>query len=244
MHLHCRGGETLVSLDLYEILALSAAVIAILMLGTTHLRVNLYFYALHTVVVAMMAWLIGTFSSHHDEMFMPQFFSTLGIQLQAHAVQAVFFGLFKGIAVPIFLMRIIKHIQAESDSGTLLAPAITMHLSVLLLGASYLLAAQLPGLAGEADSRIGAMAAMSLLFTGILLMLTRRLAISQIIGFLVMENGIYLFALTQTSGMPMIVEMGILLDVLVGVMITGLLLFGIKKSFEHIDVTQLTDLRD
>jgi hydrogenase-4 membrane subunit HyfE len=59
-----------------------------------------------------------------------------------------------------------------------------------------------------------------------------------------MENGIYLFALTQTHGMPMIVEMGILLDVLVGVMITGLLLFNIKKSFEHIDVTQLTDLRD
>lgn len=75
-------------------------------------------------------------------------------------------------------------------------------------------------------------------------MLTRKLAISQIVGFLVMENGIYLFALTQTHGMPMIVEMGILLDVLVGVMITGMLLFNIKKSFEHIDVTQLTDLRD
>jgi hydrogenase-4 component E len=85
---------------------------------------------------------------------------------------------------------------------------------------------------------------MSLVFSGMLLMLTRRLAISQIIGFLVMENGIYLFALTQTRGMPMIVEMGVLLDVLVGVMITGLLLFNIKKSFEHIDVTQLTDLRD
>ena len=232
------------SLDLYEILALSAAVIAILMLGTTHLRVNLWFYGVHTVVVAMMTWLIGTFSTHHDEMFMPQFFGPLNISLQAHAVQAIFFGLFKGIAVPLFLMRIIRHIQVESDSGTLLPTALTMHLNVLLLGASYLLAAQLPGLGVEGDSRIGAMAGMSLLFTGILLMLTRRLAISQIIGFLVMENGIYLFALTQTFGMPMIVEMGILLDVLVGVMITGLLLFGIKKSFEHIDVTQLTDLKD
>ena len=67
---------------------------------------------------------------------------------------------------------------------------------------------------------------------------------SQIIGFLTMENGIFIFALTQTAGMPMLVEMGILLDVLVGVMITGLLLFGIKKSFEHIDVTQMTELKD
>jgi hydrogenase-4 component E len=88
------------------------------------------------------------------------------------------------------------------------------------------------------------MAAMSLLITGVLLMLTRKLAISQIIGFLVMENGIFFFALTQTDGMPMIIEMGILLDVLVGVMIAGLMLFNIKKSFEHIDVTRLLNLRD
>jgi hydrogenase-4 membrane subunit HyfE len=60
----------------------------------------------------------------------------------------------------------------------------------------------------------------------------------------VIENGIYLFTLTQTNGMPMVVEMGILLDVLVGVMICGLILFRIKKNFEHIDVSLLTGLRD
>ena len=75
-------------------------------------------------------------------------------------------------------------------------------------------------------------------------MLTRRLAISQILGFLVIENGIFTFALTQTHGMPMFVEMGVMLDVLAGVMIAGLLTFRIQKSFEHIDVAQLTDLRD
>ena len=75
-------------------------------------------------------------------------------------------------------------------------------------------------------------------------MLTRRVAISGIIGFLVIENGIYTFALIQTRNMPFIVEMGILLDVLVGVMIAGLLVFSIHKSFEHIDVAQLTDLKD
>jgi hydrogenase-4 membrane subunit HyfE len=53
-----------------------------------------------------------------------------------------------------------------------------------------------------------------------------------------------MFALTQTQGMPMIVEMGVLLDVLVGVMIAGLITFRIKKSFEHIDVSQLTELTD
>jgi hydrogenase-4 component E len=232
------------SFDLYEILALSAAVFAILMLGTTHLRVNLWFYGIHTVIIAIEAWWVGHFSIHNDELFWPGLLGAMNISVQQHTMQAIFFGLFKGIGVPIFLNYLVKKIKVESDQGTFLPAPLSMHLNILLLGVSYLLASQLPGLSAEGDTRIGAMAAMSLLFTGVLLMLTRKLAISQIIGFLVMENGIYLFALTQTHGMPMIVEMGILLDVLVGVMITGLVLFNIKKSFEHIDVTQLTDLRD
>jgi hydrogenase-4 component E len=232
------------SLDIYEILALSAAVVAILMLGTSHLRLNLWFYGIHTVIVALEAWWIGGLAGHTDELFLPNIFGALGMALPQHTVEAVFFGLFKGIGVPIFLSWIVNKVKVEHDTGTMLPSALSMHLAIILLGVSYLLSAQLPGLSNDADTRIGAMAGMSLVFSGMLLMLTRRLAISQIIGFLVMENGIYLFALTQTYGMPMIVEMGVLLDVLVGVMITGLLLFNIKKSFEHIDVSQLTDLRD
>jgi hydrogenase-4 component E len=120
----------------------------------------------------------------------------------------------------------------------------SMHLGIVLLGVSYLLAKDMPGAYVTADATYGATAALSLIFSGILLMVTRRMALSQIIGFLVIENGIFLFTLSKTAGMPMAVEMGILLDVLVGVMITGLLLFRIKKSFEHIDVTKLTELRD
>jgi hydrogenase-4 component E len=232
------------TLDIYEILALSSAVVAILMLGTSHFRINLWFYSVHTLIIAIEAWWIGNLSGQPGELFLPRFFSTIGIVLPEHTVLAIFFGLFKGIAVPIFLSNIVHRIKIENDPGVLLPSALSMHLSIVLLGVSYLLSAQLPGLSGDADTKIGAMAAMSLLFSGMLLMLTRRLAISQIIGFLVLENGIYLFALTQTHGMPMIVEMGVLLDVLVGVMITGMLLFNIKKSFEHIDVTRLTDLRD
>ena len=86
--------------------------------------------------------------------------------------------------------------------------------------------------------------AVSLLLIGMLLMLTRRLAISQVIGFLVLENGIFLYALTQTHGIPLMVEMGIVLDVLVGVMIAGVVIFRLNRSFEHIDVTQLRGLKE
>ena len=85
--------------------------------------------------------------------------------------------------------------------------------------------------------------ALALLVIGMLLMLTRRLAISQVIGFLVVENGIFLYALTQTSGMPLMVEMGVVFDVLVGVMVAGLVIFRLNRSFEHVDVTKLTGLK-
>lgn len=73
------------------------------------------------------------------------------------------------------------------------------------------------------------------------MMLTRRLALSQIVGFITMENGVYLFALTQTDGLPVLIEMAVLIDVLGAVMIAGVLIFNIKRSFEHIDVSRFTD---
>jgi hydrogenase-4 component E len=69
-------------------------------------------------------------------------------------------------------------------------------------------------------------------------------ALSQIVGFMVMENGIYLFGLAVTNGMPLFIEMGIMLDLMAGVMITGLIVFRIKKNFEHIDVTLLSELKE
>lgn len=213
-------------LDTYEILAVGAAVIAVMMLGMRHLRGSLWFYALCTLmIVAETVW-VATFQGEPT-----MYWVAAGICLA------------KVIGVPLFLHWIMKRIDVRSDPGTM-SPSLSMHAGILMMGVSYLLASQLPGLTNDTDGRLAATGAMSLIFTGVLLMLTRKIAISQIIGFLVLENGIYLFALTQTRGMPMIVEMGILLDVLVAVMITGLLLFRIKKSFEHIDVTQLTELRE
>jgi hydrogenase-4 component E len=191
------------------------------------LRLNLSLFSLQTLLIAAETAYFGWWL-HSDHLY-----------LVALCIASI-----KAIGVPMFLGWIIKRINVQSDVGTVIPAPVAMHSSIVLLGISYLLAQQLPGLLGDPDSRMGATAAMSLLFSGVLLMLTRRIALSQIIGFLVMENGIYLFALTQTQGMPMIIEMGVLLDILVGVMVTGLLLFRIQRSFEHIDVTQLTELHD
>lgn len=211
----------------FEMLVMVSAITAILMAGSTHLRVNLALYSVETLSIGL-----ATAAMAH-----------------AHSENALYFiavaiALLKGVAVPYFLGWTIEQIKIKSDAGAMIAPPLAMHLSIALLALSYLLVRDLPVPIGELRGWPGATAATSLLLTGLILMITRRVAISQIIGFLVLENGIYLFALTQTRGMPMIIEMGILLDVLVGVMIAGMLVFRIQSSFEHIDVSQLKDLKD
>ena len=214
-------------LDQFEMVVIGAAITAVLMAGSSQLRVNLTLYSIETLLIGL-----ATALTAHTQ-------GEPGLYWIALGISAV-----KGIAIPAFLAWTIDRIKIHSDTGTIMAAPLAMHLSIILLGLSYLFVLGLPVPASDVRGWPGATAAISLVFSGLVLMLTRRVAISQIVGFLVLENGIYLFALTQTKGMPMIVEMGVLLDVLVGVMIAGLLVFKIQHSFEHIDVTQLTELKD
>jgi len=210
-----------------EYLAIAACLTAILMAGASDLRMNLTYYSIQTFLLAGVTAVLAPI-----------------LKEEWLLVLAVLLALIKGVSVPIFLNWIRQKIGVNKDIGVMLATPLSMHLCVVLLGASYLFTRTLPLAPFEGRSWPTATAAVSLVFTGLVIMLTRRIALSQIIGFLVLENGIYLFALTQTSGMPMLVEMGILLDVLAGVMVAGLLIFNIQKSFEHIDVTLLDELKD
>jgi hydrogenase-4 component E len=214
-------------LPLPELCALTVAVVAIFMLGSRHLRVTLLMYAVQTSIISVSIMVFGI--QRHDEHLY---------------LLAILFFLFKGLGVPVFLSHVIRKVGVGTDPGTGITAPISMHLSVVLFGASFILARQLPVHPNTGSGCMAATAAISLVCSGMLVMLTRRIALNQIIGFLIMENGIFLFGLTQTIGMPMLVEMGILLDVLVGVMVTGLIAFRIQKSFEHIDTTRLAELKD
>lgn len=208
-----------------DFFAVGAAVFAILMAGSGHIKLNLKLYTLQTVCVAAAA-ICHEFECRHGDPY------TVALALLS----------VKACAVPWFLSWIAGKIGARSDSGTGLPISAGMHVAIVLLGLSVVLSRSVPHATSNTVGSISA--AMSLLFTAMLFMLTRRMAFSQVIGFLTMENGIFLFAVTQTKGMPLIVEMGILLDVLVAVMISGLFIFRISKSFEHIDVTRLDGLKE
>lgn len=210
-----------------DLLCFLSAIVGIFMAGSSYLRVNLSFYSFQTACIAVItAWLAYVTGEP-------------GLYVIACAIVIM-----KALVIPAFLAWIIGRIEIHSDSGTFMTAPLAMHLSIVFLGLSYLFTRGLPTPAGAHQGWPGATAAISLLLTGLVLMLTRKVALSQIIGFLVIENGIYLFAITQTHGMPLIVEMGMLLDLLAAVMIAGLLIFRIKRSFEHIDVSQLAELKD
>ena len=86
-------------------------------------------------------------------------------------------------------------------------------------------------------------AAVALILTGAFLMVSHRMALMQIIGLLVLENGIFLAALTTTFGMPLVIEIGVFFDFLMGILIMGIFAFRIRDTFEHLDVTRLRRLR-
>lgn len=215
---------TISTIDMF---ALVTAFTAILMIGTTHLRLNIGVFSIQTLVLATITAMYAVYR-HETHLWLV----------------AAALVLLKAFGVPKFLSFIIRKVNVQRDSSTFVPASIAMHISIVFLIVSYLLARQLPDAASYSSGWPTATAAISLVCSGLTVMLTRRSALSQIVGFLIMENGIYLFGLTHTRGMPLLIEMGIMLDVLAGVMIAGLIVFRIKKDFEHIDVSKLAELRE
>ena len=86
--------------------------------------------------------------------------------------------------------------------------------------------------------------ALASVMLSFLMMITRRKAIPQVIGFLAMENGLFFAATSATYGMPMVVELGIALDVLVGMLILGVFFFQIREQFDSLDLRHLEKLRE
>ncbi len=215
------------NLSAHELCLLCAALVACLALGSLHLRVNLGLLSLQTILIAVATAFMGSITNNRE----------------LYVVALLIFSV-KALIVPVFLAWISDKLMVQRDIGTFLPAPLTMHLCLILFVLSFALAKEIPVTHAPGHAWLGASAGISLLLSGLILMLARRLAISQIVGFLVLENGIYTFALTQTTGMPLMVEMGILLDLLVAVMVAGLLMFKIQKNFEHIDIAQLKDLRD
>ena len=200
--------------------AIGAVLLGLWMVGITLMRTKLTVYGFQTVLLGLLAAWIGV--RQHETALV-------------NAGLAV--ALLKGVGVPIYLARVARKIGCRRDEGMLIAPPFLLFLTI---GALASLALFRPF--DEALATAG-LPAIALIMVGMVLMVSRRLAISQILGFLVMENGMFLFTVAQPRSMPLVVELGVLLDALVATMLAGLLVFRIRDSFEHIDVSELKQLK-
>ncbi|MCC6379850.1 MAG: formate hydrogenlyase [Burkholderiales bacterium] len=152
------------------------------------------------------------------------------------------FGL-KVLLLPWILYRLIRRLNVNWDVERLINVPTTMLIGIVLVVFSFNLAVPISQLASTVTrSTLGI--AMACVMLSFLMMITRRKAIPQVIGFLSMENGLFFAATSATYGMPMVVELGIALDVLVGVLILGVFFFQIREQFDSLDLKHLESLRE
>ncbi len=149
----------------------------------------------------------------------------------------------KVLLLPWGLHWLIKKLNVRWDVETMINIPTTMLIGIVLVIFAFNLAAPISQFAGTVTkSTLGIATACILL--AFLMMITRRKAVSQVIGFLAMENGLFFAATSATYGMPMVVELGILFDVLVGMLIFGVFFFHIRETFESLDIHHMEKLKE
>lgn len=149
----------------------------------------------------------------------------------------------KAIALPLILRRLVRKLYVKWEVESLINIPTTMLVGIVLVIIAFNVALPISQLASTISrGTLGiALASVMLAF---LMMITRTKAIPQVVGFLAMENGLFLAATSATYGMPMVVELGIALDVLVGAIILGVFFFQIRDQFDSLDIRNMERLKD
>jgi hydrogenase-4 component E len=149
----------------------------------------------------------------------------------------------KVVFIPWMLHRLIRRLNVRWDVETLINIPTTMLVGIGMVIFAFSLALPVSRLSSSiAGGSLGI--ALACVFLSFMMMITRSKAVPQVIGFLSMENGLIFAATTVTNGMPMIVEFGIALDVLVGVLILGVFMFQIRERFDSLDMRNLEALKE
>ena len=149
----------------------------------------------------------------------------------------------KVVILPLILHRLIRKLNVKWDIETLINIPTMMLVGILLVVFAFNLALPISEFSQSiARGTLGI--AMACVLMSFLMMITRSKAVPQVIGFLAMENGLFFAATSATYGMPMVVELGIALDVLVGMVILGVFMFQIREQFDSLDIHHLEKLKE
>jgi hydrogenase-4 component E len=209
-----------------NLLAALLLLLAFAMLAQRRIQSLIYLFAAQGLVLAASAALVGVVSGQHH------LFVSAGITL-----------VLKVVVLPLILHWLIRRLNVQWDIETLFNVPTTMLIGIVLVILAFNVAQPISLLAGTVGrSTLGiALAAILLSF---LMMITRSKAVPQVIGFLAMENGLFFAATSATYGIPMVVEFGVALDVLVGALILGIFIFQIRERFDSLDTRHLEKLKE
>jgi len=211
-----------------EALILCAAgmlVSAYLMVGQKALFTAIRLYGIQSLLLGVVATVIAV-SERRPELL----------------VTAAITVVLKGILIPWFQMRMIDRIGIHREIEPFLNVPASLLVCVGLTVVGYRVSTGFPeGARGVSHHLIGV--ALSMLLIGLFLMVTRKKAITQILALLTIENAVFLVAVGVTSGMPLVVELGIAFDVILAVLILGILVRRIVDRFESMDVSRLSKLK-
>lgn len=147
----------------------------------------------------------------------------------------------KAVLLPWFLRWAIREASVRREVEPLVGYMASLLLGTVALGVSFAVANRLPQ-TGNVPLLVPV--ALVTLMIGLVVLITRSKAVSQVVGYLMLENGIYLFGLTQTRRVPFLLEAGVLLDVFVAVFVMGIVVFHINREFDSISATNLAELRE
>jgi hydrogenase-4 component E len=151
--------------------------------------------------------------------------------------------LLKVLLIPYLLHRVVERLDIRWEMESLINIPTTMLIGILVVIFAFNLALPISRLSNTlASGTLGI--ALACVLLSFLMMITRAKAVPQVIGFLAMENGLFFAATSATYGMPMVVELGIALDVLIGVLILGVFMFQIREQFDSLDISHLEKLKE
>ncbi len=210
--------------DVAHMLAGGLVLVSFMMLYQDRLYALINVLALHAVVLAAsVAWQAYI----HDA---PHLYITAAIALG-----------FKAIIIPVALKRMVFHLGIHREIETVVSIGLTMLAGIALVGLS--MEVMLPVTAhvdpvGREDIAL----ALSVVLLGLLMMVTRRNAVGQVVGFMSLENGINLAA-TGAQGMPLVVEISIAFSILIAFIVIGIFLFRIRERFDTVDLSALDQFR-
>jgi hydrogenase-4 component E len=197
-----------------------------LLLGSSLLSACIRFAAVEGMLLGILTLVV-----HED-----------GITLRILVLAIASIGV-KGVVFPFLLFRALREAGVRRE----IEPFVGYNLSLLIgtgaLAFSLWLSARLPLPLVPVPSFVVPVALFTSL-TGLFLIVSRKKALTQVLGYLVLENGIYAFGVGVVQGTPMLVELGVLLDVFVAVFVMGIAIFHINRQFDHIDTDRLVTLRD